>query len=109
LKNNILYNKINVGKNSSKISKTKLFDEKLNKEFVLLINEFRLAEIHRTLSVDSDVDFVAQIVKVGNNSFSDSHIRTASRRVGLGVVSRTNNMSAVVLGCQMGVIYRRWY
>jgi hypothetical protein len=29
--NNILYNKIKIGKNSYKISKTKLFDEKLNK------------------------------------------------------------------------------
>jgi hypothetical protein len=106
--NNILYNKIKTRRNSYKISKTKLFDEKLNKELGLLINELSLAEIHRSLSVDSDVDFVAQIVKVGNNSFSDSHIRTTSRRAGLGVVSRTNDMSARSMGCQMGVIYRRW-
>jgi len=42
------------------------------------MNSKSLAEIHRTLSIISNVDLFAKIVEVGNISFSDSNVGTAS-------------------------------
>ena len=67
-----------------------------------------LAEIHRTLAIESDVYLLAQIIKVRNNSFCDPNVRTVSGRARIGVTTGAIDVSARSVRRQMRVIYRRW-
>ena len=66
-----------------------------------------LTEIHRILAVESDVNLLAQIIEVRDNSFCDPNVRTVSRRAGVSVTTGAIDMSARSVRRQMRVIYGR--